>query len=589
MSGVATLTNAAIAQAFDELGDLYELDGADQYRVIAYRNAARAIRDASVSVAGLVEAGRATELNGIGRTLDTKLRALVDEGDIPQAAKLREKFPVGLISVMHLPGFGPKRAKRLHDDLGIDSLDALRAAAERGEIRKLRGFGAKAEEALLQALEAGEDGTPAPRVLLPKALGLAEQIAGALRGVDGVDRVEIAGSARRLTDAVKDLDLLATAAEPAALVRALADLPIIESTGTPGDNAVRATTHTGMKVDLQVVEPDQLGNVQQHLTGAKAHNVQLREAAVRRGLHVSQYGILDDATGETIRCPTEEEVYATLGYAWIPPELREGRGELEAARLDPPGPGLPELVTEADLRGDLHCHTVASDGRNTVDQMAKGALARGYEYLAITDHSASHGFGNAVSADELRAHAEKVRTLNGKLDGIELLIGTEVNILPDGSVDYPDDLLAELDWVIASVHTSFGLSEAEMTARMVAACEHPHVDAIGHATGRKIETRAPYALDVHGLIEAAARTHTMLEINSAADRRDLNEVHARAAAEAGVPILIDSDAHGVNTFGSVRWGVATARRAWLGPAQIANARPWPAFAALRKRARRAPG
>jgi DNA polymerase (family 10) len=562
-----TLTNAAIAAAFDELGDLYELDGADQYRVIAYRNAARSVRDAPVAVAELTRDGKATTLPGIGKTLETKLKALVADGDIPQSAKLRAKFPPGLVQMMHLPGFGPKRARRLHDELGIDSLEALRAAAEAGQIRALRGFGARVEEALLKTLaDAPEGGGPAPRVLLSRALALAEQVAGAVRGVEGVHQVEIAGSARRLGDSVKDIDLIATADDPKAAAAALTSFEAV------------------MKVDLQVVEPDQFGNVLQHLTGSKAHNVQLREAAVRRGFHVSQYGIVDDNTGETIRCPTEEEVYATLGYAWIPPELREGRGELEAARLDG-GSGLPELVTVEDLKGDLHCHTTASDGRNSVEQMAEKAMERGYEYLAITDHSASMGFGMNVTPEALEAQIENVRALNAGYDGFELLIGSEVNILPDGTLDYEDDLLAQLDWVIASVHTSFGMAEAEMTARMVAACEHPYVDAIGHPTGRKIETRPPYALDVHQLIAAAARSGTMLEINSAGDRRDLDDVHARAAADAGVMVLIDSDAHGVNTLDIVKWGVATARRAWLTPAQVANTRSWAEFAPLRKRAR----
>lgn len=579
------LTNAAIAAAFDELGDLYELDGADQYRVIAYRNAARSIRDASVSVAELTEQGKATTLPGIGKTLETKLRALVEDGDMSQSVKLREKFPVGLLAVMHLPGFGPKRARRLHDELGIDSLESLRAAAEAGQIAGLRGFGKRVEENLLQTLADTPEGGLAPRVLLNRALGLAEQIAAALRRVDGVHQVEIAGSARRLTDSVKDIDLIATAEEPAELAAVLADLDLIESAGTPGDNAVKAVTHTGMKVDLQVVEPDQFGNVIQHLTGSKAHNVQLREAAVRKGFHVSQYGIVDDSTGETVRCATEEEVYATLGYAWIPPELREGRGELEAARED----RLPELITVEDLRGDLHCHTTASDGRNSVEEMAERAIQRGYEYLAITDHSASMGFGMNVTPEALAEQIERVHALNATLDGFELLIGSEVNILPDGSLDYEDELLSRLDWVIASVHTSFGMPAKEMTARMVAACEHPWVDAIGHPTGRKIQTRPPYAVDVHKLIEAAARTGTMLEINSAGDRRDLDDVHARAAAEAGVLIVVDSDAHGVNTMDITQWGIATARRAWLTPGHVANTRPWSEFAPLRKRhpARRA--
>jgi DNA polymerase (family 10) len=582
---VPDLTNAQIAAAFDELGDLYELDGAVSYRVIAYHTAARAVRDAPVSVMGMTREGTVTELPGIGKTLEEKLRALDETGDIPAAVKLRAKFPVGLLSVMHLPGFGPKRARRLYDELGVDSLDSLRAAAEQGRIRGLRGFGARVEETLLRTLaDHDEHGGPAPRVLLSRAIPVADQIVGALRRVPGAERVEAAGSLRRLADSVKDLDIIATAADPAALAGSLRELELVESVHSSGEAGARVTLHSGLKVDLKVVEPDQFGNVLQHFTGSKAHNVALREAAVRRGLHVSEYGILDDATGETLRCATEEEVYATLGLDWIPPELREGRGELEAAA--PGGAGLPRLVELADIRGDLHSHTTLSDGRQTVEQMLEGARAKGYEYLAITDHSASHGFGNHVAPDALKARIEEIRALNATLDDFELLVGTETNILPDGSVDYDDDLLAQLDWVIASVHTSFGMDERAMTDRMVAAIEHPLVDAIGHPTGRKIETRPPYALDMERVIEAAARTHTMLEINAAPDRRDLNEVHARAAAAAGVLIPVDSDAHSVRNLDLLRYGIATARRAWLTPEQVANTRPWAELAPLRKRARR---
>jgi DNA polymerase (family 10) len=575
------VTNAQIAAAFDELADLYELDGAVQYRVLAYRTAARTVREASVSVEQLVRDGRVTELAGIGKTLETKLETLIETGDTTQAQKLRAQFPSGVIAMMHLPGFGPKRARRLYDELGIDSLDALRAAAERQQLRGLRGFGAKVEEKLIQQLAAGHDGRPAPRMLLSRALPIAEQVVDALRGVPGAERVEVAGSLRRQADSVKDLDVIATAADPAALVRALTELPIVESVDSSGDAGGRVTTHSGMKVDLKVVEPDQFGNVLQHFTGSKDHNVALRESAVKRGLHVSEYGILDDATGATLRCATEEEVYAKLGLPWIEPELREGRGELAAAAAG----RLPKLVTLADLRGDLHSHTTLSDGNQDLEAMVEGARARGYEYLAITDHSASHGFGNHVDPDALRAQIERVRALNSELEGFDVLIGTETNVLTDGALDYDDELLAQLDWVVASVHTSFGMSERDMTARMVAAIEHPLVDVIGHPTGRKIEARAPYALDVERVIEAAARTHTMLEINAAPDRRDLNEIHARAAAEAGVLIVIDSDAHSVRNLGLMRFGIATARRAWLTPAQVANTRPWAELAALRKRDR----
>jgi DNA polymerase (family 10) len=582
---VADLTNAQIAAAFEELADLYELDGAVQYRVIAYRNAARTVRDSAVSVAALAREGKVTELPNIGKTLEEKLLALDETGDIPAAVKLRAKIPVGLVSVMHLPGFGPKRARRLYDEIGVDSLDALRAAVEDGRLRALRGFGIKAEESLRQALAEAEaeDGRPAPRVVLSKAIAVAEDIAGALRAHPAADRVEVAGSLRRRVESVKDLDIIATASDPAALSAALAELPQVESASSSGEAGARVVTHTGMKVDLRVVEPDQFGNVLQHFTGSKAHNVALRESAVRRGLHVSEYGILDDATGETLRCATEEEVYATLGLAWIPPELREGRGELEAAT--PGGGGLPDLIEFDDLRGDLHCHTTTSDGTATAEEMVAAAQERGMEYLAITDHSASHGFGDHVTDDQLRARIDEIHALNERTKGFEVLIGTETNILPDGSPDYPDELLARLDWVIASVHTSFQMGAKAMTDRMVAAIEHPLVDAIGHPTGRKIERRQPYALDIERVIEAAARTGTMVEINASPDRRDLNEVNARAAAAAGVRILINSDAHAPAEFDQHRYGIATARRGWLTAADVVNTLPWKEFAPLRKRAR----
>ncbi|MET0687130.1 MAG: DNA polymerase/3'-5' exonuclease PolX [Solirubrobacteraceae bacterium] len=578
------MNNAQIAAAFEELADLYELDGAVQYRVLAYRTAAKAVRESSVSVMQMVRDGKVTEIPGIGKTLESKLVALDETGEIPQSVKLREKFPPGLIAITHLPGFGPKRARRLYDELGVDSLESLRAACERQEVRKLRGFGAKVEEQLLEALAAGADGTPAPRILLSRAQPVAQQIAEALRAAPGAHRVEVAGSLRRQVDSVKDLDVIATADDAAALVAALEELPVVESVLQSGPAGARATTHAGLKVDLKVVAPDQFGNVLQHFTGSKDHNVQLREAAVRKGLHVSEYGILDDATGETVRSATEEEVYATLGLPYIEPELREGRGELDAALKGE----LPRLVTLEDLRGDLHSHTTLSDGNQDTEKMAEGARKRGYEYLAITDHSASHGFGNHVDIPTLEQQIEHVRALNAAFgDDFELLIGTETNILPDGSLDYPDELLAELDWVVASVHTAFQMSADDMTARMIAAVEHPLVDVIGHPTGRKIETRSPYAVDMEKVIAAAAKAGTMLEINAAPDRRDLNELHARAAARAGVLIVLDSDAHSVRNLELMRYGVATARRAWLTPEQVANTRPWAELARMRKRSRTA--
>jgi len=572
-------SNLHIAAAFDELADLYELDGAIVHRVLAYRSAAKAAREATVSVAALARQGTVTSLPGIGRTLEEKIVALLDSGDIPAAVKLRAKYPTGLLDMTRLPGLGPKRARKLFEELGIDSLDALRAAAESQGLRDVKGFGPKFEASVLSSLEAGIGERPAQRVLLHRALTIGEQIVAALREHPAAERVELAGSARRQADSVKDLDIIATASDPGALARALGDLELIESASAPNENAARGRTHTGLPVDLRVVAPENFGNLLQHFTGSGAHNVALREAAVRRGLHVSEYGILDDETGETLRCATEEAVYERLGLTYPEPELRENRGELS------PGFVAPQLVTVQDLRGDLHMHTRASDGRDTIEEMARAALARGYEYVAITDHSATHGFGDHVTPDELERQIERVAAANEVVEGITILAGTETNILPNGSPDYGDELLARLDWVIGSVHTSFGMPAADMTKRMVAAIEHPWIDAIGHPTGRKISSRQPYALDLDAVIAAAARTHTMLEINSAPDRRDLDDVNARAAAENGVLLLVDSDAHGAERLAHVRWGIATARRAWLTAEHVANTRPWEQFAALRKRAR----
>jgi DNA polymerase (family 10) len=583
---MADPTNSEIALALDELGDLYELDGAIVHRIVAYRNAAKAVRDAPVSVTALARQGRATELPGIGATIQNKVIALADDGAIPALVKLRAKFPAGLVAMTRLPGLGPKRARRLFDELSIDSLESLRAAAEDRRIRTLKGFGPKAEESLLAALDAHDaalaqsgDGGAGSRVVLDRALAVGEELISALRAHPASERVELAGSARRMTDSVKDLDVIATANDPGVLARAAAALELVEAAQTPSESGVRLRTHTGLKVDLRIVAPDQFGNLLQHFTGSKEHNVALRDAAVRNGLHVSEYGVLDDADGQTHRCATEAEVYALLGMQYIEPELRENRGELEAAAAG----RLPELIALGDLRGDLHCHTTASDGTASIEEMALAALAAGYQYLAITDHSASFGFGDEVSPERLRDQIEAVRAVS--VDGIQLLAGSEVNILPDGKLDYGDDLLASLDWVIASVHSSFAMGAEAMTARIVRAIEHPLVDAIGHLSGRKIERRPPYQFDVERVIEAAARTGTMLEINASPDRRDMNEVNARAAAASGVAIVIGCDAHRVRGFEAARYGVATARRAWLSADQVANTKPWEIVQGMRSRNR----
>jgi DNA polymerase (family X) len=574
------VTNAEIAAAFDELAVLSELDGQIKYKSIAYATAAKAIRESPVSVAELAAAGRATEIPGVGAAIAEKVDALLASGEIPTSSRLKQKFPATLIEVTRVPGLGAKTARRLYEELGVASLEDLKAAAEARRIRALKGLGPKVEENVLAALEhLGEPGEGPGRLLLSTVRPVAEELAAALREHPAARRVEVAGSVRRWAETCKDIDLIATAEEPAALAAHLASHPLIAAAGKPGPNGLRAQTHNGVAVDLRIVPPAAFGNLLQHFTGSQAHNVQLREAAVAEGLSVSEHGIADAETGEVELCESEERVYERLGYSYIEPELREGRGELEAAREGT----LPDLVTLADVRGDLHSHTTLSDGRNTLAEMAAAARARGYAYLAITDHSASHGFGDHVTAERLWRRVEEVRKWNAAASrGFRLLAGSEVNIGLDGALDYPDDLLDALDWVIASVHTSFAIPEQEMTARVLAAIENPRVDCIGHLTGRLIGRREPYAIDVAAVVEAAARTGTMLEINGNPNRRDLSEHHARLAAQAGVTIVLDTDAHGVDTLANMAYAVATARRAWLTPADVANTRSWRDFKKLLK-------
>src|SRR3954469_9788233 len=572
------MRNAEIAAHFDELGDLYELDGAVVYRVVAYRNAAKAIREAPVSVADLAREGTATSLSGVGKTIAEKIDARLETGQIPSAVKLKAKYPPGLVEITRIPGLGPKKARKLFDRLGVDSLDALKAAIEQERVRDVPGFGVKTEETIAHALASGET-APSPRVLHSQAARIAESLVSVLREHPASEQVEVAGSLRRWTDTCKDIDIVATASDARALVDVFAELPLLGEVHRAGEAGARGVTHNGIAVDFRIVAPENWGNLLQHLTGSGKHNEAMRTDAVKRGFHVSEYGVIDDSTETTYACATEEEVYELVGMQFIPPELRENRGELEAARAAK----LPELIRVEDLRGDLHLHTTASDGRNSLEQMVHAAIERGYEYLAITEHSATHGFGNDVQPDELLRLSERIRELNDKLDGFTLLAGTEVNVLPDGTLDYADEVLEQLDWVIASLHTSFRMKEKEMTARMIHAMEHPLVDAIGHPTGRKIELRDPYELNVERVVEAAVRTGTFLEINANPDRRDLNENNARMAAQAGALLLIDSDAHGVETLANIRYGVASARRGWISANDVANTRPWPELDALRKR------
>ncbi|MFM9078000.1 MAG: PHP domain-containing protein, partial [Solirubrobacterales bacterium] len=439
--------------------------------ILAYVNSARTVRSEPRSVEDLAMEGQVTELDGVGKTLEEKIVALVETGEIPAAAKLKEKIPPGLIEINRIPGLGPKTVRRLHEELGVDGPGDLRKAAEAGKVQELKGLGPKVEENILAGLDRLAEQPEGPsRLRLDEVLPVARQLVEALRADPACDRAEVAGSVRRMADTCKDLDLIATSDEPKVLAARIAEHPLIGNRGNPSDKGIKLETNTGVGVDVRIVPPDAFGNLLQHFTGSAAHNTELREAAVTDGLHVSEHGITDDKTGEVECFDSEQGVYERLGYEYIEPELREGRGELEAAREG----RLPKLVTRKMIKGDLHTHTTLSDGRATLEEMADAAIALGYEYIAITDHSASHGFGNDVSPKELEARITEIAELNARFrksrskakKGFRLLSGSEVNIGVDGALDYEEDLLAELDWVIASVHTSFRDDPDFMTGRL---------------------------------------------------------------------------------------------------------------------------
>jgi DNA polymerase (family 10) len=556
-------SNAQLADQFELLADMLELDGADAFRLTAYRRAATRIRESAVPVAQLALDGKATRLSGIGTTIQNKIIEFSETGDLSAIAKLRDKLPAGLVEVMHVPGLGPKTARKLHSELGVQSAADLRSAAENGLLAGLPGLGPKTEEKILKALSKPKAKVER-KTLLGRVLPAVERAVEELREHPAAERVSEAGSVRRRCETVRDLDIIATASDPSALTTHFAALPWVAEVVAQGSTKATVVSHDGLRFDLRVVPPESYGNLLQHFTGSKAHNVALREEAVGRKLSVSEYGVKNVETGDVFRAADEEELYAFLGYEWIPPELRENRGELAAARDG----ALPRLVELGDMAGDLHSHTDWSDGRGTLEEMVLGAQALGRRYLAVCDHA------KRLKDGRLERQAEEIAALNERVEGIEVLSGVEVDIRADGSVDVADEALAERAWVVASIHSGFDKPRAELTRRIEAAMENPHVDCIGHPTGRKINRRDSYDIDFEALLEKAVETGTFLEINSQPDRLDLIDTHARAAAEAGVRIVISTDAHRVHELDYLGLGVAQARRGWLTADRIVNARPW---------------
>jgi len=565
-------SNAQLAEQFELLADLLELDGADAFRLSAYRRAATRIRESAVPVAQLALDKKATKLSGIGSTIEAKIVEYTETGDLAALEKLRGKLPTGLVEVMHVPGLGPKTARKLWTELGVQSEADLRAAAEQGRLAEVQGLGPKTQEKVLASLAKPRKAVE-QKTLLGRVLPAVDAAVEGLRAHPAALRVSEAGSVRRGRETVQDLDIIATAADPAALTAHFAEQPWVADVVARGSTKTTVVSHDGLRFDLRVVPPESYGNLLQHFTGSKAHNVALREEAVGRGLSVSEYGVKNTETGDVFTAADERELYEFLGYAWIPPELRENRGELAAARDGT----LPTLVELNDVRGDLHSHTTWSDGRAELEEMVAAAKELGRAYLAVCDHA------RRLRDGRLEQQAEEIAELDGRTKGLQILRGIEVDIRADGSLDMPDDDLARLDWVMASVHSGFDKPRAELTRRIQAAMESPHVDCIGHPTGRKINRRDPYDVDFEALFETALETGTFLEINCQPDRLDLDDNHARAAAEAGVKLVISTDAHRTHELANMRLGIAQARRAWIGADQVVNARPWRDVKKLMKR------
>jgi DNA polymerase (family X) len=555
--------NADVAEQLELLSDILELEGEAAYRLLAYRRAAALVREQSGLVAELALEGKAKELPGIGKTIEGKIVEIVNEGEIRALTKHRALVPPDVVEFTRLPGLGPKTARKIWQELGVTTLADLKAAAKAERLRVLPGIGAKLEERIVKELSGKRKAPEEIRPLLGVGLPAVQTVVAALREHPAALEVSEAGSVRRRKETFRDLDVIATASEPAALTDYFTKLRWVEKVAAKGESKATVVSNDGLRFDLRVVPAGLYGNLLQHFTGSKHHNVALREDAVRVGFSVSENGVKDVESGEVFKTGSEEALYEFLGYQYIPPELRENLGELEAARNGE----LPELVELGDLRGDLHLHsTWSSDGKNSIEEMAAEAKSRGYSYLAITDHS------HYLRDGRLEAQDREIEALNETLGRFKLLKGIEVNIRADGSLDVDDETLARRDWVVASLHTAF---DKNPTERVISAMENPNVDCIGHLTARKINRRGPADIDLSRVFETALATKTFLEINSQPDRLDLRDAHARAAGEAGVLLSISSDAHSTRALAYPELGIGQARRAWLTKEQVLNTRTWP--------------
>ena len=574
----AAAHNADIARLFGEIADLLEIQQANPFRIRAYRNAARIVEGVPFDLAArLAAGGELPKLPGIGADLGAKIREIAASGTCAMLEKLKRQLPAGITDLLHVPGLGPKRVQRLYQDLDVQTPEQLYRAARDGRLRALPGFGEKSELNILQGVEAHLK-RPG-RYKLAVAAQYAQAYAAYLSQGAGVGRVALAGSFRRMRETVGDLDILVTAAAPAQAMQRFAAYPEVKQVLSRGETRASVVLQAGIQVDVRVVAEECYGAALHYFTGSKSHNIAVRKLAQERGLKVNEYGVFRGA--KRIAGDTEESVYAAVGLPYIPPELREDRGEIEAARAG----ALPRLVELDDLRGDLHVHTRASDGHAGIRDMALAASARGLSYLAVTEHSRRLRLAHGLDPRRLAQQSDEIDRLNAELAGFRVLKGIEVDILADGTLDLPDSALARLDLVVGAVHSDFHLSRERQTERILKALEHPHFHILAHPTGRLIERREPYDVDMLRIIRKAKACGRFLELNAHPERLDLLDTHCRMAKDEGVLVCISSDAHSALDFEHLRYGIGQARRGWLEKTDVLNTRP---LAELQRLLRRAP-
>ena len=557
--------NIKIARIFREIADLLSIKGENPFRIRAYEKAADILEHLSGNIEELYREGKLKQIPGIGKGILEKIETIIKTGTLPLYEQLKSNFPPGLIEIISIPDVGPKTAKLLYEKMGIKNVEELEDAAKKGMLRGLAGMGERKEENILRGIKLYR--MRSSRMLLGRALPLVNAVISELttKASSLIEKISPAGSLRRGKETIGDIDILATSSNPDSLMDAFSNLSFVEEVLVKGETKTSILTDQGFQMDLRVVSSESFGAALQYFTGSKSHNIKLRERAIRKGLKINEYGVFNQE-GRKIAGEKEEEVYSILNLHFIPPELREDRGEIEAAEKG----SLPDLLTEKDIKGDLHIHTTYSDGKNDIEEMVEGAIAKGYQYIAITDHSSSLKVARGLSIESILSQIKKIKELNSKLNGFKILTGAEVNINKDGSLDFPEEVLSKLDVVIAAIHTGFKQDEKTITNRVIKALRHPMVNILAHPSGRLIGEREPYAIDLNEVLNVAAEEGVWVEINSQPERLDLTDYWAMEAKKKGVKIVINTDSHNKDSLDFIKLGVVTARRGWLEKGDVVN-------------------